>query len=146
MFVKRVLYGSNHGVSSRYYFFFSSRRRHTICALVTGVQTCALPILLQQFRGGGNTPDIVRGGLLVDFPRSHGWTRNETQKSGSDNALSLFRRAEADTRGGSPRIGVPLCAGNPPGPACTSRRAGSGVLAGCARQGQAGRAPGRERV
>src|SRR3546814_18024762 len=28
------------------YFFFSSRRRHTSCALVTGVQTCALPILL----------------------------------------------------------------------------------------------------
>src|SRR3546814_14724706 len=27
------------------YFFFSSRRRHTNCALVTGVQTCALPIL-----------------------------------------------------------------------------------------------------
>src|SRR3546814_8738998 len=26
------------------YFFFSSRRRHTRCALVTGVQTCALPI------------------------------------------------------------------------------------------------------
>src|SRR3546814_6500205 len=28
-----------------YFFFFSSRRRHTRCALVTGVQTCALPIL-----------------------------------------------------------------------------------------------------
>src|SRR3546814_6931591 len=28
------------------FFFFSSRRRHTICALVTGVQTCALPISL----------------------------------------------------------------------------------------------------
>src|SRR3546814_3188616 len=28
-----------------YCFFFSSRRRHTRCALVTGVQTCALPIL-----------------------------------------------------------------------------------------------------
>src|SRR3546814_19337535 len=27
-----------------YVFFFSSRRRHTRCALVTGVQTCALPI------------------------------------------------------------------------------------------------------
>src|SRR3546814_5135328 len=26
-------------------FFFSRRRRHTRCALVTGVQTCALPIL-----------------------------------------------------------------------------------------------------
>src|SRR3546814_2168693 len=28
-----------------HYFFCSSRRRHTRCALVTGVQTCALPIL-----------------------------------------------------------------------------------------------------
>src|SRR3546814_5032637 len=27
--------------------FFSSRRRHTRCALVTGVQTCALPILVE---------------------------------------------------------------------------------------------------
>src|SRR3546814_6038772 len=27
-----------------FFFFFSSRRRHTSCALVTGVQTCALPI------------------------------------------------------------------------------------------------------
>src|SRR3546814_997568 len=27
-----------------WFFFFSSRRRHTRCALVTGVQTCALPI------------------------------------------------------------------------------------------------------
>src|SRR3546814_3222089 len=30
------------------YFFFSSRRRHTRCALVTGVQTCALPISHRQ--------------------------------------------------------------------------------------------------
>src|SRR3546814_8624019 len=38
-FVLRVVmsYGS-------FCFFFSSRRRHTRCALVTGVQTCALPI------------------------------------------------------------------------------------------------------
>src|SRR3546814_19148525 len=28
-------------------FFFSSRRRHTRCALVTGVQTCALPIFIK---------------------------------------------------------------------------------------------------
>src|SRR3546814_15751608 len=28
------------------FFFFSSRRRHTRCALVTGVQTCALPIFV----------------------------------------------------------------------------------------------------
>src|SRR3546814_15558527 len=29
-------------------FFFSSRRRHTRCALVTGFQTCALPISLED--------------------------------------------------------------------------------------------------
>src|SRR3546814_8660501 len=30
--------------SLSFVFFFASRRRHTRCALVTGVQTCALPI------------------------------------------------------------------------------------------------------
>src|SRR3546814_6964054 len=30
------------------YVFLSSRRRHTRCALVTGVQTCALPICLSR--------------------------------------------------------------------------------------------------
>src|SRR3546814_1530778 len=33
------------------YFFFSSRRRHTSCALVTGFQTCALPICRQAYAG-----------------------------------------------------------------------------------------------
>src|SRR3546814_5483518 len=32
-----------------FFFFFSSRRRHTRCALVTGVQTCALPIYAMLF-------------------------------------------------------------------------------------------------
>src|SRR3546814_15455053 len=45
--------------------FFSSRRRHTICALVTGVQTCALPICarMRAFQAKGslmNTDDSVR--------------------------------------------------------------------------------------
>src|SRR3546814_15305899 len=44
------------GLSRR--FFFSSRRRHTRCALVTGVQTCALPIL-------GPVEDLVLGELAV---------------------------------------------------------------------------------
>src|SRR3546814_3131887 len=34
--------------------FFSSRRRHTRCALVTGVQTCALPILQSRLGGSGS--------------------------------------------------------------------------------------------
>src|SRR3546814_5511048 len=36
--------------------FFSSRRRHTRCALVTGVQTCALPIFLDD--GGESTSQL----------------------------------------------------------------------------------------
>src|SRR3546814_1991409 len=36
-------------VSFLFFFFFSSRRRHTRCALVTGVQTCALPISPADF-------------------------------------------------------------------------------------------------
>src|SRR3546814_8317403 len=35
------------------FFFFSSRRRHTRCALVTGVQTCALPIFPRCSSGQG---------------------------------------------------------------------------------------------
>src|SRR3546814_3800942 len=37
-------------------FFFSSRRRHTRCALVTGVQTCALPICFHRGQWNGGNP------------------------------------------------------------------------------------------
>src|SRR3546814_16448350 len=49
-------------------FLFSSRRRHTRCALVTGVQTCALPILSVML-GSLVTiiPVIFPGGLLPPF-------------------------------------------------------------------------------
>src|SRR3546814_6470551 len=43
---------------------FSSRRRHTRCALVTGVQTCALPISAQH-------KDRL-GALMVTYPSTHG--------------------------------------------------------------------------
>src|SRR3546814_18571688 len=46
--------GDGRGVDS---FFFSSRRRHTRCALVTGVQTCALPISIVGVAGWA----LVRG-------------------------------------------------------------------------------------
>src|SRR3546814_15266767 len=42
-------------------FFFSSRRRHTRCALVTGVQTCALPI----YRRPVAVDDESDAGLVV---------------------------------------------------------------------------------
>src|SRR3546814_4652202 len=42
------------------WFFFSSRRRHTRSALVTGVQTCALPIL-KKFIGLGAEVTVESG-------------------------------------------------------------------------------------
>src|SRR3546814_3063692 len=42
-------------------FFFSSRRRHTRCALVTGVQTCALPI---SELTGRLAPGLTLSGVL----------------------------------------------------------------------------------
>src|SRR3546814_10509925 len=42
------------------WFFFSSRRRHTRCALVTGVQTCALPILLDMGVGDAMITGVTR--------------------------------------------------------------------------------------
>src|SRR3546814_9693551 len=47
-------------------FFFSSRRRHTRCALVTGVQTCALPIYVS--------------GRGYDTSASHVWVHRLAQK------------------------------------------------------------------
>src|SRR3546814_7198179 len=68
------------------FFFFSSRRRHTRCALVTGVQTCALPISVarRQDRHGGRFEQVDHRG---DSPRAcpraksaarryFGWRRN----------------------------------------------------------------------
>src|SRR3546814_1113351 len=49
-------------------FFFSSRRRHTRCALVTGVQTCALPIsyeaLVRYAKASDGSP---YDGIIMDY-------------------------------------------------------------------------------
>src|SRR3546814_1531297 len=52
-------------------FFFSSRRRHTRCALVTGVHTCALPICGRAFQDHPRVDDFgalakTAGGDAVD--------------------------------------------------------------------------------
>src|SRR3546814_8467614 len=57
-----VSYGN---VDKRYhnvliFFLFSSRRRHTRCALVTGVQTCALPISDNAVGGENSIADDGR--------------------------------------------------------------------------------------
>src|SRR3546814_6099178 len=46
--------------------FFSSRRRHTSCALVTGVQTCALPISAAQFAPGSFCRAATSAGMSTE--------------------------------------------------------------------------------
>src|SRR3546814_9829008 len=75
--------------------FFSSRRRHTRCALVTGVQTCALPILPSfddiVVDGGSVTLDslwqpakfkLVNRGTLVLAPTGSRTVRRKSATSG----------------------------------------------------------------
>src|SRR3546814_7112083 len=66
-----------HGV-----FFFSSRRRHTICALVTGVQTCALPIW-SEFKSELRCARLSR--------ESHRLVR---RRAGNEKQLEVGRRSE----------------------------------------------------
>src|SRR3546814_5203661 len=52
------------------FFFFSSRRRHTRCALVTGVQTCALPIFILRACANGRRQQFTM--RLIAAPRRWG--------------------------------------------------------------------------
>src|SRR3546814_5509730 len=55
------------------YFFFSSRRLHTICSLVTGVQTCALPISgTERIQTHNVTPHYREIGHVDSWKRLNG--------------------------------------------------------------------------
>src|SRR3546814_1602158 len=73
-------------------FFFSSRRRHTRCALVTGVQTCALPISINRAIGlHPHSADLhAFAGVLLevlglrDLARSAFTERSEERRVGKE--------------------------------------------------------------
>src|SRR3546814_1989630 len=69
-------------------FFFSSRRRHTRCALVTGVQTCALPICsmmpaMSQAKPGDRKPPL-RPDAPQPIRRASTSTRSEERRVGKE--------------------------------------------------------------
>src|SRR3546814_15752616 len=70
-------------------FSFSSRRRHTRCALVTGVQTCALPICKTpyqacQFVGGHPLADRCRHAQVIRPASSAPASRSEERRVGKE--------------------------------------------------------------
>src|SRR3546814_15802419 len=71
-------------------FFFSSRRRHTSCALVTGVQTCALPISnfkeAQTARIAPGQPVIIRVDAL-EGADIHGKVARIAQAAGNEFSI-----------------------------------------------------------
>src|SRR3546814_1199587 len=72
-----------------FYFFFSSRRRHTRCALVTGVQTCALPITRAgRGRGFGRRRLCGLGAFAGRVLFSHHQNSNPPSRAASASALT----------------------------------------------------------
>src|SRR3546814_5467045 len=64
-------------------FFFSSRRRHTRCALVAGVQTCALPIsTARQY-----ADQLVRGFQHLDRSEPFSETADRLLSNAYDEAV-----------------------------------------------------------
>src|SRR3546814_7937509 len=70
-----------------FFFFFSSSRRHTSGALVTGVQTCALPISLGADGGHGHAQPPFRSSRLIGAERQ---PTSDCRQSLQQSRLPLF--------------------------------------------------------
>src|SRR3546814_5117025 len=78
-------------------FFFSSRRRHTRCALVTGVQTCALPIF--HIGRWEQAPHHYTTNILRQVDRSvDGAAAASTARGGTGTARRRPRRPDRRTQ------------------------------------------------
>src|SRR3546814_12082552 len=81
-------------------FFFSSRRRHTRCALVTGVQTCALPIwengMLKKTSEGEGCHETKRVSRVDSRDRGYGFavTGSRTESGGGGESRAVNSRSE----------------------------------------------------
>src|SRR3546814_1530270 len=109
-----------------YFFFFSSRRRHTRCALVTGVQTCALPIC------GGAGGVAAAGGIGARRARRGRARRYRAGRGGGARPRLRPRRG-----GALLLVRPPVLAGDLP--------AAGGAGPGGAAQGRTGESPALDR-
>src|SRR3546814_17365189 len=76
--------------------FFSSRRRHTRCALVTGVQTCALPISFAGRPRGEPTPSAGFDSAVARvFGDEGGFVDDPVDRGGATN-FGISSRAHPD--------------------------------------------------
>src|SRR3546814_5898594 len=80
-----------------FFCFFSSRRRHTSCALVTGVQPCALPI-----SEGGRAADGHGAAGAGEHPAGPGEIRDCQRAAGEVQGLS--GECQARQRRGAGRV------------------------------------------
>src|SRR3546814_1738420 len=71
------------------FFFFSSRRRHTRCALVTGVQTCALPICQL---GGTLSRLLATVEAYPEVKSQTNFTTLMSQLEGTENRITIAIR------------------------------------------------------
>src|SRR3546814_18608421 len=87
-----------------FFFFFSSRRRHTRCALVTGVQTCALPICVVRTIGrrGAGRQKVLSG----HPPKGHDLypAIDPVNTLSAPDKVALLERIEAMARAADPHI------------------------------------------
>src|SRR3546814_10730717 len=76
-------------------FFFSSRRRHTRCALVTGVQTCALPIYGAEVVVPSH--DLIQRKLSIDDYEFDVSVLRWEQKPGSEKSYVYLLNSSSKT-------------------------------------------------
>src|SRR3546814_19651793 len=90
-----------------YFFFFSSRRRHTRCALVTGVQTCALPICRDRVPPRSCRHFPPRGPRMLRAPSRRVGRASASPVEGINggDVVNAYRRRQLRMRSEERRVG-----------------------------------------
>src|SRR3546814_19036462 len=108
------------------FFFFSSRRRHTRCALVTGVQTCALPISSVLLRAAPSARNQAHSHISVCLSDCHPGQASNASASrdpgASARALALDPRVKPEGDSFGDGDGGAIVATKTPSPCCPEAR------------------------